>query len=113
MSKDTLLTIGVVLAIVIAALAFLRTPMATSFGSATNCTDGYSCYTNLEVQGSLITDATTTASGAVNFNAPVLCINFYATSTATRLKLVASTTATLPNGAAAVMVAQYGTCTSS
>lgn len=103
-----------VVAIVIAGLAYVHTGSKnTAFGSATNCTDGYTCLTNLEVQGSLITDATTTATGALNLNASALCVNFYATSTATRLKLVASTTATLPNGAAAVLVAQYGLCTSS
>lgn len=129
--SNKLLTIGVVLAIVIAGFALFRGSITNAIlGSATVCTDGYTCLTNLEVQGNLITDGTlsavglstlgsssltgtTTMSGAVNFNAPVLCINFYATSTATRLKLVASTTPTLPNGAAAVMVAQYGSCTSS
>lgn len=39
------------------------------------------------------------------------CINFYATSTATALHFVASTTPTLPHGSAAVMTANYGSCT--
>lgn len=39
------------------------------------------------------------------------CTNFYATSTATALHLVASTTPTLPHGAAAVVTANYGACT--
>lgn len=55
--------------------------------------------------------ATTTLSDTINFDNPAICINFYATSSATRLHLVASTTATLPNGAAAVMTAAYGACT--
>ncbi len=36
------------------------------FGSATACTDGYTCYTNLEVQGNLITDGTTSFVGAIS-----------------------------------------------
>lgn len=60
--------------------------------------------------GAVTMSATTTLSDTVNFDNPGICINFYATSTATRLHMIASTTATLPNGAAAVMVAGYGAC---
>lgn len=54
--------------------------------------------------------ATTTVSGQVNLTKNHFCFNFYATSTATELHMVASTTATLPHGAAAVMTANYGSC---
>lgn len=50
-----------------------------------------------------------TASSTVVSGAPI-CAEFYATSTATLLHFVASTTPTLPHGAAAVMTAAYGTC---
>jgi hypothetical protein len=53
----------------------------------------------------------TTNYDALSLDKAPLCFNFYATSTATRLKLTASTTATLPAGAAAIMTADYGSCT--
>ena len=59
---------------------------------------------------STITSAGATNSGITNLTKATFCINFYATSTATQLYMVASTTATLPNGAAAVLTANYGTC---
>jgi hypothetical protein len=54
--------------------------------------------------------ASTTVTGQVNLTKPTLCFNFYATSTATSLYMVASTTGTLPVGSAAVLTANYGTC---
>lgn len=54
--------------------------------------------------------ATTTLSDTVNLNNPGICINFYATSTATRVHFTASTTAPLPTGAAGVMTFDYGAC---
>lgn len=59
---------------------------------------------------STFSSATTTVSGQVNLTKNHFCFNFYATSTATELHMVASTTATLPHGAAAVMTANYGAC---
>lgn len=53
--------------------------------------------------------ATTTLSDTVNFNNSGICINFYATSTATRTRLVASTTATI-EGVDGVMMWEYGAC---
>ena len=53
--------------------------------------------------------ATTTLSDTVNFNNAGICINFYATSTATRLHMVASTTATI-EGSDGVMMIEYGAC---
>lgn len=49
-------------------------------------------------------------TGVINLTKSTFCINFYATSTATQMHMVASTTATLPNGAGAVMTANYGSC---
>lgn len=66
---------------------------------------------NLSVTGTLGVTATTTLSDTVNFNNPAICINFYATSTATRVHFTASTTPTLPAGAAGVMTFDYGACT--
>ena len=53
--------------------------------------------------------ATTTLSDTVNFNNGGICINFYATSTATRLHITASTTATI-EGVDGVMMMEYGAC---
>ena len=118
-----------VVAIVIAGFALLETGKLPSFGSTdcttTTCLSGGLAVTsgNLSVDSgtaavsgaatlssTLAVTATTTLSDTVNFNNPGLCINFYATSTATRLHLTASTTPTLPKGAAAVMTANYGAC---
>jgi hypothetical protein len=61
------------------------------------------------VTGTLGVTSTTTLSDTVNFNNPGICINFYATSTATRLHMVASTTATI-EGVDGVMLMGYGSC---
>lgn len=59
---------------------------------------------------STLTSAGVTNSGVTDLTKATFCINFYATSTATQLHMVASTTASLPHGAAAVMTANYGSC---
>lgn len=50
-----------------------------------------------------------TRNGDLVWNTTGFCIDFYATSTATRTKMVASTTATI-EGTDGVMVFQYGSC---
>lgn len=59
---------------------------------------------------STVTSAGATNSGITTLTKATFCINFYATSTATQMYMVASTTAVLPAGAAAVMTANYGSC---
>jgi hypothetical protein len=101
-------------------LSFASSPAAPSFGSVgvklaenydpyLRYNGGYNSALPIQTTNSL-SAATTTFSAQTNFTVPTLCINFFATSTATALELVASTTATLPNGAAAVITANYGTC---
>lgn len=68
-------------------------------------------YTALPIQTtSTLSAGATTISGITTLTKSTFCINFYATSTATVLHMVASTTATLPNGAGAVITANYGSC---
>lgn len=50
-----------------------------------------------------------TREGDLVWNTTGFCIDFYATSTATRTRMVASTTATI-EGTDGVMVFQYGSC---
>ncbi len=62
--------IGGSVAIVIAVLLYVGYQLSSNhgtFGSATACTDGYTCYTNVEVQGNLITDGTAIYNGVVQF----------------------------------------------
>lgn len=64
------------------------------------------------LSSTLSVTATSTLSDTVNFNNPGICINFYATSTATRLHMIASSTASVTgqvteNG---VMLFGYGAC---
>lgn len=54
--------------------------------------------------------ATTTLSDGLNLDNPGICINFFATSSATRTHFTASTTGTLPAGAAGVITFNYGPC---
>ncbi len=82
------------------AAIFGGTVAASSTLQATGATTLYS---------TLGVSATTTLSDTVNFNNPGICINLYATSTVTRLHMVASTTAPA-NGAAGVMTLEYGAC---
>ncbi len=54
-----------VVALVILAIIYVVgfTSHKTVFGSATSCTDGYTCFTNLEVQGSNLIDGVITMAG--------------------------------------------------
>lgn len=72
-----------------------------SFGAAANVT------TNTNPQ---VFNATTTLADTVSFTNPGICINVYATSTATAGRMVASTTATI-EGVDGVMMFAYGACT--
>lgn len=55
--KNSITLVVAVVALIIAAFStFAGTKM--SFGSASACTDGYTCVTNLETQGNSITDGT-------------------------------------------------------
>ena len=85
--------------------AFERTTVGNpwTFGSTVTVTGAVTQSSTLAVT------ATTTLSDTVNFNNPGICINFYATSTATRLRMVASTTATI-EGVDGVMMMEYGAC---
>lgn len=62
-------------------------------------------YSNLPIT----TTGLLTASSS-QLSAKKVCFQFYATSTATLLHMTASTTPTLPHGAAAVLTANYGSC---
>lgn len=119
MNKANIALIVAVVAVVIAGYGLLSSGKAATMFGSTDCTTT-TCLTgglgittgNFSVDaGTASVSATTTLSDTVNFNNAALCINFYATSTATRLHLTASTTGTLPAGAAAVMTANYGACT--
>lgn len=117
MSKKTA-TILVGIIAVIGLFIALRFSGNDSVGSSTVCTDGYSCFTDLEVQGNFITDGDSTFSGGtVNITTAntatstvvVGCIQSYATSTATALKQVFVTTGATStyNG---TVYWSYGTC---
>lgn len=54
--------------------------------------------------------ATTTLADTVNFNNPALCINFFATSTATRMHMTASSSALVSGVSTGVMLIDYGAC---
>ncbi len=126
MNKTNIALVVAVVAIVIAGLSLFGVHVQKSLYGSTACS-GITCLSGglrlvSDGGGDFESDvaalfastvgvtATSTFSDTVNFNNPGICINFYATSTATRLHLVASTTATLPGGAAAVMTAEYGAC---
>lgn len=78
-----------VVALVIAGLLYFGGVMP-SFGSATACTDGYTCFTNVEVQGNQVTDGTTqmgssgTAISKVLTGTCTLLANFSIAATSTR-----------------------------
>ncbi len=60
--------------------------------------------------GTAAVNATTTLSDTLVLDNPGICINFYATSTATRGHLIASTTGSTITGADGVMTFGYGAC---
>lgn len=53
--------------------------------------------------------STTTIADGLKLTNPGICIEFYATSTATKLHMVASTTATV-EGSDGIMLIEYGAC---
>lgn len=57
-----------------------------------------------------ITATTTISDGLSLRNTTGLCVDFYATSSATIVHLTASTTPTLPEGAAGIITFDYGPC---
>jgi len=65
---------------------------------------------NTTVTGTLGVSATTTLSYPVNLNNSDLCVNFYATSTATQLHMVASSTSLVNGVSTGVMLLSYGAC---
>ena len=79
----------------------------TTTGTITGVAAAFSGASSLT--STLAVTSTSTLSDTVNFNNPGLCINVYATSTATRGHLVASTTATI-EGVDGVMLFEYGAC---
>lgn len=62
---------GVVALVILAIMGMYGTTHSntnTLVGSSTNCTSGYTCFTNLEIQGNQITDGTATFAGALTFS---------------------------------------------
>jgi len=86
--------------------AFERTTVGNpwTFGSTVTVTGAVTQSSTLAVT------ATTTLSDTVNFNNPGICINFYATSTATRMNMVASSTSLVNGVSTGVMLIAYGAC---
>ncbi len=64
---------------------------------------------NTTITGTLGVTATTTLADTVRLTNPAICVDFFATSTATVSHLVASTTATI-EGVDGVMMFAYGAC---
>lgn len=62
------------------------------------------------ISSTLAVTATTTLSDTVNFDNPGICINFYATSTATRMHMTASSTSLVNGVSTGVMLIDYGAC---
>lgn len=62
------------------------------------------------LSSTLSVTATTTLSDTVNFNNPGICLNFYATSTATRMHMTASSTSLVNGVSTGVMLIDYGAC---
>lgn len=124
-SSKTVVGLALV-AIVIAVSAFFGLSSSSLIGAA-SCSTDTTCFTKLAATQSLESDgtlsvlgnatitgttavtATTTLSDGLNLNNPGICINFYATSTATRVYMIASTTATI-EGVDGVMMFGYGSC---
>ncbi len=118
-NKTKVITTGIVSIIVgmfLGAYLFRGVTPSEAVGAASDCSNGYTCLTYLNVLNDLKTDgtftaaATSTLSDTVNLNNGGICINFYPTSTQTRAHITASTTGTLPSGAAGVLTFDYGAC---
>lgn len=126
--------VGAVIAVIISCVAFFGSGTKALFGSATYCTDGYTCVTNLETQGNQIVDGSTTLNGGMTLTGTstsgnlviptsntatssmqVGCIQTTATSTATPVHLaftISQTATTTTTGTAGVgfVVLLYGKC---
>ena len=102
----TLKAIGLVIGgVVIGYLASLAVAGGT-FGGAYHTSAGYfgqGLYAGQGNEFSVDTD------GDIRLTKSTFCMNFYATSTATLVKMTASSTATV-DGVDGVMVMQYGAC---
>lgn len=82
----------------------------TVTGADVAVTDDLTVTDDATITGNLAVTATSTLSDTVNFDNGGICINFYATSTNTRVHITASTTPDLPAGAAGVLTFDYGAC---
>lgn len=124
------LTFGFIICLVIALVSLFRpVPAPVGAGNPNRFPNGYmdtgyGYYVNgTEVVGSsrevaastLSASATTTLSDGLELrNSTGLCVDFYATSTATKVKMVASSTAAITGQVtenAGVMLLRYGACT--
>lgn len=83
---------------------------ANLVSEGTITSSGAATLASASVTDTLGVTGTTTLSDGLNLNNAGLCVNFYATSSATRVHLTASTTGTMPGSAAAVMTVDYGSC---
>ena len=110
----------VVASVAVFGIAKLTTGSSTNFGAVGGmlaehylpfvmANGGYNSALPIQTTSTL-SAGNTTITGVTNLTKATFCINFYATSTATQMHMVASTTATLPAGAGAVMTANYGAC---
>jgi hypothetical protein len=95
-----------------AVIALLFVPQGMSFGGTYNQTVKYfsqgfaageSDEFAVDADGDLLTE------GTIRSDRSTFCLDFYATSTATRVRMTASSTATI-EGTDGVMVASYGAC---
>lgn len=124
MNKNYIYTGIVILILVLGYWAFHSSKTST-FG-ATSCTsitclsgglrlvsDGGGAFESdvaTSLTSTLAVTATTTLSDTVNFNNPGICINFYATSTATRMHMTASSTSLVNGVTTGIMLIDYGAC---
>lgn len=102
MIKEYSGVIALVILAILGALSLAGVRPTSMFGSATACTDGYTCVTNLEIQGNSITDGTASSVGTTTSAGNVVittsdtatssllvgCIQTTATSTVTPVKLL-------------------------
>lgn len=103
---DTLFKILTVVAVVIAIAAWTKpVPVPKTGGSTSDSWTAAGLTSTADVTAGddvIVTDG-------IKVNDASFCLDFYATSTATSLKMTASTTATI-EGTDGVMVYSYGTC---
>lgn len=103
-----------VIAVGLAIKSMISTPVGVQVGAVgSKYIEQYNPYVKLN--GGINTQLPVKTSGQLSASSTVVtgapfCIEFYATSTNTVLHLVASTTGSIPNGSAAAMTANYGTC---